>query len=90
VTIYHNFDGTQHHSTASVSQELTNATYPGEDVAIQTDRMATYFTIKLDLLHEGNKFMLVTVVRFSYPNGSTFDIKVETANIALVEKKHLS
>jgi hypothetical protein len=46
--------------------------------------LTTEFTSELNLLKDGNEFMLVTGVKFSWPNGSTFDIKDEIATIAVV------
>jgi len=83
VTICYDFDCTRHLSTWSVGQELTNATYLGKAVAI----LATEFTSELDLLKDGNEFMLVTIFRFCSPTGSAFDVKaVEIASIAMVEE----
>jgi hypothetical protein len=39
----------------------------------------------VELLKDGNEFMLVTVVKFSWQTGrDTFDVKVEIATIAPV------
>jgi hypothetical protein len=62
---------------------LTNATYLGRRVGVAAI-LTTEFTRELNLLKDGNEFMLVTVVKFSWPNGSTFDIKDEIATIAVV------
>jgi len=42
----------------------------------------------MELLKDGNEFMLVTVVRFSWPTGrETFDVKVEIVTfVAMVEE----
>jgi hypothetical protein len=69
-------------NTFIVSQELTNATYLGKVVAILT----TDFAGEVDLLNDGNEFVLVTVVSICSPNGSTFDVKVEITTIAVVEE----
>jgi hypothetical protein len=66
-----------------VRQVLTNATYLGRRVGVAAI-LTTEFTRELNLLKDGNEFMLVTVVKFSWPNGSTFDIKDEIATIAVV------
>jgi hypothetical protein len=59
----------------------TNETYLGVAAPILT----TEFTSELDLLKDGNEFMLVTVVTFSWPTGwGTFYVKVEIATMALV------
>jgi hypothetical protein len=65
-----------------VSNELTNATYLGGAVSIQT----TDFTSEADLMKDGKEFMLVTVIGITSPNGSTFDVNVKFATIAMVEE----
>jgi hypothetical protein len=82
MTICHNSFGRWHQCTNNVSQELTNATYLGSAVVIHT----TKFTSEVDLLKDGSKFMLVTVVRITSPNGSTFNVNVEIATFAMVEE----
>jgi hypothetical protein len=69
-------------STFIVSQELANVTYLGKAVAILT----TDFTGEVDLLIDGNEYVLVIVISICSPNGSTFDVKVEIATIAVVEE----
>jgi hypothetical protein len=59
-----------------VSNELTNATYMGGAVSIQT----TDFTSEADLMKDGKEFMLVTVIGITSPNGSTFDVNVRICN----------
>jgi hypothetical protein len=61
-----------------VSKELTNATYLGKAVAILT----TNLTCEVDLVKDGKEIMLVTVVRFSLPTGSTLNVKEEIATLA--------
>jgi hypothetical protein len=65
-----------------VNQELTNATYLGDAIAVLT----TEFTSEVDLLKDGNEFVLVAVFNITLPNERIFDVKVEIATFAMLEE----
>jgi hypothetical protein len=67
-----------------VNQEFADIAYFVGEVR---DFLSTSFAIELDLLPDGEEFVLVTVIRINWQAVSTFDVELEITRITIVKER---